>query len=108
VAVQVQGLIDATFERVAHDEVETVEGRKLVAFDVTSEKCAKPLLQVVRRQRPRDGTVVLGVIDEHTDVRAVALVSGARVRDVAKKHGAAHETRTSVRTSTSLRASEAE
>ena len=44
-AVEVQRFVDAAFQRVVHDEVETAEPGQLVAYHRAGEECAECALQ---------------------------------------------------------------
>src|ERR1700690_551524 len=83
VRIQIERGVDAAFERVLHDEGEAVEVRELVARDLAADEVRKSPLDALGRQRLFEKFEILRLVGPHIDVRGIAFVAGARMRDVA-------------------------
>src|SRR5450759_912851 len=81
--VQIERGVDAALERVLHDEVEAAQMRQLVARDLAADQVRKSPLDALSRQRLLEQFEVLGLVSPDIEVRCVAFVAGARMRDVA-------------------------
>src|ERR1035437_2868936 len=83
VRVQIERAVDAALERVLHDEVEAAQVLDHVTRDLAADKVREGLLDVLSRERAFQQRKILGLVSPHINIRGIAFVAGARMRDVA-------------------------
>src|SRR6476469_2267492 len=102
VRVEIERAVHPALERILHDEVQSVKMLQHVTLDRTADQAGEGALDALSGQRALEPREILRVVDPDIDVRGIALVAGARVRDVAHQPGLvaaarAHATRMSTR-----------
>jgi hypothetical protein len=90
VGVEVQGLVDPALERLVHHEVQAAQMGQLVAPDRAAQQPPELAAQPLRRELRPHRLEVAHLVHPDTDVRAVALVACARMRDLAQHHPPRH------------------
>ena len=80
-----KGLVDATLERLLHDEVERAKMVDAVASHLALQQPTELGLQTIRRELPLHRGEVLGIDHEHADAGGIALVAGAGMGDLAQR-----------------------
>ena len=88
--IEVQGFVDPALQRLVHDEVEGAEAVELEALDRPAQQLAELGPEARRRELRLDLWLVIRIVSEHRDVRAVALVAGAGMGDRAQRHAPGH------------------
>src|ERR1019366_7646832 len=66
-----------------HDEVEAAQVLDHVTRDLAADKVREGLLDALSRERAFQQLKILGLVSPHINIRGIAFVAGARMRDVA-------------------------
>lgn len=82
VTIQIQRLIDAAFQGILHDEVETTQLWQLVSSDFTGQERAELALQESGGYLRTERGIAIAVVHENTQVRAISFVTRSSVRNL--------------------------
>jgi hypothetical protein len=90
VRVEVEGFVDAALKRLVHHEVERAQMIERETLHGPLQQLRKLRLEPLGRELRLDCVIVLGLVGVDRDVRPVALVARARMRNLAQHHPPHH------------------